>query len=173
MTAVDGLARGDARESFNFEEIARVAADSLAEIASPRLRHLYQWWSSFAPALPRRGDFDIAQHWSIAANIFLVEVEAPGSFVVRVRGEEANRIVGDSTRNLPIRADGTQDFERDTAAYYQRIVEERRAMRCHGSLEFDDRAFANFESIDCPLIGDGDTVRFIVGAMDTEGRSTR
>jgi len=134
---------------------------------SPKVAQLYQWWRSHARdgRLPLRGAFDITEHTSLVPDLFLVEVQADGRFLMKLEGERVIELFGvNNTGRVITEAAGVGEYGHALAEYYQSIVDEKLCRRCTGNMErVNDRRWIEFESIDCPLSRDGGQVDFILG----------
>lgn len=156
------------KTGFNqFFDIEEVAVGPGTPLLSPKVRHLFEWWSAHNHAgLAWRKDFDIVDHRPIVANIFVTDCLADGNFVLRLLGEEVIRIVGRNRTGETIQRGAVGEYGHALFEYYTNIVRTRRCMRCLGSLKFAGKEFARFESIDCPLTDDGIAVSRILGVID-------
>lgn len=136
--------------------------------ASPKVRHLYEWWAANCPGgrLPHRRSFDIVEHRPIVSNVFLTEVCDDGTFVFRLLGEDVIQIVGRNPTGETIHPGHVSEYGHALHAYYSAIVKQRICKRCVGSLLLGGKEFKRFESIDCPLTGDGERITTIIGVMD-------
>jgi hypothetical protein len=140
---------------------------------SPKVAQLYRWWQSHARAgrLPLRRAFDIAEHTPIVPDLFLVEVQADGRFLMKLEGERVIELFGvNNTGRVITEAAGVGEYGHALAEYYQSIVDERLCRRCTGNMEHvNHRRWIEFESIDCPLSRDGGQVAFILGVSVSVG----
>lgn len=148
--------------------IREEAVDDSTAFLTPKVERLHRWWRSLAVGrLPLRREFDILDHWPLISDLFLVEARADGQFLMRLEGESVIRLFGaHNAGRLISEATGVGEYGHALHEYYAAIVEDRTCRRCVGSLEHvNDRAWIEFESIDCPLSRDGDRVDYILGAM--------
>jgi hypothetical protein len=152
---------------FNIEE-SIVGPDS--QFLSQKTKHLYAWWvAAGGGRIPNRRQFDVTDHRSIVANLFLTDVTAEGEFVFRLLGEDVIQIIGRNTTGEAVKRVGRGEYGHALHQYYESIVQSRQCRKCFGSLAFADKDFRYFESIDCPLAGDDGRVNAIIGAMDLVG----
>jgi hypothetical protein len=140
---------------------------------SPKVAQLYQWWRSHARdgCLPLRDAFDITEHTPIVPDLFLVEVQADGRFLMKLEGERVIELFGvNNTGRVITEAAGVGEYGHALSEYYQSIVDERLCRRCTGNMEHvNHRQWIEFESIDCPLSRDGHQVDFILGVSVSVG----
>ncbi|MCZ4280333.1 hypothetical protein O4H49_06070 [Kiloniella laminariae] len=130
---------------------------------------LLRWWLSFAPEMPRKTDFDILDHISIAPDIFLIKCLDENSFQFRVHGENANSIFRDEVGRI-ITTDGpsttTKEIEElRLAHYYQGIMRNPVCIKNLGNLHCQNRKYTRFESLDCPLLDENKAVTHIIGTI--------
>ncbi|WP_119460197.1 PAS domain-containing protein [Rhodospirillaceae bacterium SYSU D60014] len=161
MTADEG--------SFNrIFDIEESIVDIETLFHSAKVKHLYDWWCMAGGGrLPSRGMFDVVDHKSIIANLFLTEVTPRGDFVFRLLGEEVIAMVGRNYTGETVKDSSWAEYGHALGAYYRSIIEAKTCRRCVGSLAFPDNDLRRFESIDCPLSSDGMAVDMIIGVMDT------
>ncbi len=153
-------------EFHQFVQVTVEPVPSMDRLVGPEVRHLFEWWSSFGPdAIPRRRDFDIADHAAIASNGFLVRMVGRGHFQFRVQGEAVVRLIGRSNAGLDVRLDSDEPHLAELARYYQSIAMQRTCKRCWGTLAMLNKSHRHFESIDCALDREPGEVGFIIGAM--------
>ena len=116
----------------------------------PSCRRLFEWWQSFSPGQPRRGDFDIVDHAELAANIYLSELLEDGRFEVRLQGEEIARIFAPD--GFP-RFFGVHDPDPygQVARNYVEAIARNAPLLHSGTLRPFDKDFIAFESLDIPL----------------------
>ena len=140
------------------------------ELLSALTRHLLKWWHGFDGRLPGYADFDIAEHLSLADNIFLVRVINPDTFEIRLCGEVVSEVIGSNnmgrvirTQGLGTDADSREDIR--LARYYRTIVQTRRSYICFGRLLNRYDLVKRFESVDCPLFNDRGEVSHIIGVL--------
>ncbi len=132
-------------------------------------RSLLRWWLSFSPEIPKRSDFDILDHISLAPDIFLVQKRNETSFEFRIHGESANRIFDDKTGKI-IRTDGPSDTEQEReetrlAQYYHDLTINPVCIRNFGNIYLPDKEYLKFESLDCPLVDETSKVTHIIGTI--------
>ncbi|MAL79555.1 MAG: hypothetical protein CMN55_10670 [Sneathiella sp.] len=151
--------------SDNFRKIIRLEVTSADDFRTQPVRRLYDWWAGYQPALPRRSDFDITEHWSIAPSLYLNEVAAPGHYQRRLNGEGVVTLIGVSLRGHDITRTSPLPELRRLAAYLDSVVESRHCRRCCGFAEVQGTTGQEFESVDCPLLDEAGDVRFILGAI--------
>ncbi len=135
---------------------------------SPKAKYLYDWWQAQCREgkLPLRRAFDIVEHKEIVSNVFLTEVRDDDTFVFRLMGEDCIQIVGRNPTGEIIRPGHLSPYGHALHEYYSSIVQAKICKRCVGSLLLGGKEFKRFESIDCPLTSDGETVTMIIGIMD-------
>lgn len=159
----------------HLNEINTEVASAEAMFLGDDTRSLFRWWSSFrSQGMPRKRDFDISQHWSIAPRLYLVDVIDADTYRFRLQGEEVIHMVG-RWRGVTIAADGAGDtdsaFYRDLCNYYRTLTEDGFARRCAGPLDFVDKRYMLIESVDCPLFDDDGRVAHIIGVMQPIGQN--
>jgi len=156
------------QSSFNkLFDIEEDVVSPQTEFSSPKAKYIYDWWREAGRGgLPLRRDFDIVDHRSIVANVFLTEVGPGQDFTFRLLGEEVIQIVGRNNTGQILRPGEPGEYGHLLHAYYTSIVAEKVCKRCRGSLLFAGKEFKRFESIDCPLSNDGQSVAVIIGVMD-------
>ncbi|WP_169545437.1 PAS domain-containing protein [Sneathiella aquimaris] len=155
----------DLKREENFNKVERVPALSADQFVSPLPRRLFEWWAGFAPALPSRTDFDITQHRSLPANIFLIEVLGPGHFLYRLHGDTVADLIGRRTLNHEFSDENGSLDDRLLAKHMRRVATEKVAYQCFGDLAILDKEFINFESVDCPLENEDGIVTHILGVF--------
>jgi hypothetical protein len=148
-------------------EIQERTVDAGTVFRAERTRHLYRWWSGFEPGPPRRKDFDITEHPSLAAHIFVVECRPDGDFIFRLLGDEVIHIIGRNRTGEVLKPGAVNEYGHNLFDYYTRIARTRRCLLCVGFLKLRDSAVARFESIDCPLTEDDGRIGRIIGVMET------
>jgi hypothetical protein len=149
-------------------DIDEQLVDARTTFRSNLTRHLHEWWAGVPNGPPRRKDFDITEHPSLAANIFVVECRPDGDFVFRLLGDEVIHIIGRNRTGEVLKPGAVGEYGHGLFDYYTRVARIRACMKCIGYLKFQDSNVARFESIDCPLIDDdGSRVSRIIGVMDT------
>lgn len=126
---------------------------------------LFNWWKTFHPNLPMRSQFAIDEHWSIASNIYLIEVLEDTSFRYKINGEEVIELVGQNQANTIFDIKGTQPELVNLALHYQAIINENSAMQCYGTLSLFGDRLHDFESVDCPLVDSEGKITHIIGAL--------
>lgn len=164
----EGLSAVEQASAFNkLFDIAEAFVDEATRFASPKTRHLYDWWASAnGGRMPARRMFDIVEHKPIVANVFLTEVTPEGEFVFKLMGEEVIRIVGRNNTGQRVKSEAMGEYGHALHDYYRSIVETGRCKRCEGSLLFAGKQFLRFEAVDCPLAGPDGRVSAIIGVMD-------
>ena len=158
------ITEDDAR-SDNFKNIVRLEVSSKDDFRTSTVRSLYEWWSEYYPSVPRREDFDVSNHWSIAPSLYMIEVVGPGEYRHRLNGETVVDIVGVSLRGHEISASCPLPELRRLAAYFDILVEGRKSFRCNGIAEAFGTKYSEFETVDCPLLDQNGNVGFILGAI--------
>lgn len=153
--------------SDNFRKISRNAVYSTEEFISDNVRPLYAWWRKFGPDVPKRSDFDIAEHWKIAPHIHVLQVIRPGHYLYRLNGEKVVDIIGASRRGDTITLKNPLPEDRLFASYLDDVVSSAKPKRCVGTLNFFDRNYKHFESVDCPVKNEAGKIEFIIGALST------
>lgn len=145
---------------------------SSSELIIGQNQKLFEWWDSFKPKLPRRQDFDILEHYKIAANIFLVEFIGASSFQYRICGEEVMNLIGENNTGKIFNLfddprDPLKKQINELIVYYQQIKAERVSKSCRGALPVRNKLARPFESVDCPLMDENGEVTHIVGAISS------
>ncbi len=149
-------------------DVAETDADASTPFVSKRVRQLYDWWAGAnGGQMPPKRMFDVIDHRSIVANLFLTEVTPNGDFVFKLLGEEVIQIIGRNRTGETVPRVATGEYGHELYEYYRSVAAGRVCRKCTGSLVFATRGFRRFESIDCPLAADeGDKVAMIIGVMD-------
>lgn len=155
------------KRSDNFKNISRIAVLSADEFLSDTVRSLYAWWAKFHPDMPKRRNFDIAEHWKIAPYIHILQVIKPGHYLYRLNGEKVVEIVGGSRRGDTITVENPLPEDRLFASYLDEIVSGAKPKRCFGTLGLFDHTQSQFESVDCPVKNEAGDIEFIIGAIST------
>jgi hypothetical protein len=153
------------KRSDNFCEIFRLDVSSIEDFTTPPVRSLYKWWQSSLPDLPSYSDFKIENHWSIAANLYVIQFLSPGRYFYRLNGEKVVDITGTSLRGHEISKNDSLLENRYLATYLDKIVENATCKRCSGKLENFGSPLLNFESVDCPLLNSEGQIEYIIGAI--------
>ncbi len=148
-------------------DIKEEPVDAATTFRGALSRHLHDWWAGYKNGPPRRKDFDITEHASLAANIFIVECRTDGNFAFRLLGDEAIHIIGRNRTGEVLKPGAVGEYGHEIFEYYARIARSRACMKCVGYLKFQDSNVARFESIDCPLVDDEGKVTRIIGIMET------
>jgi hypothetical protein len=111
--------------------------------------------------------FDILDHRSIVANLFVADVLPTGEFQFRILGEEVIRIIGRNRTGEMVTHKNKGEYGHELYEYYRTVVANRLCRKCTGTLMFAIGGARRFESIDCPLADDNsDAVSAIIGVMD-------
>jgi hypothetical protein len=153
------------QRSDNFKNIIRKDVFSGDDIQSNTVRALYAWWKKYHPELPKRSDFDIAEHWKIAPHIHLLQMIKPGHYLYRLNGEKVVEMIGSSRRGHTITIENPLPEDRHFAQYLDDIIAQKIPRRCIGSLSLFDKSYSQFESVDCPLRNEAGDVEFVIGAI--------
>jgi hypothetical protein len=167
---MDDRPQSDATVGFQapFDVVEEILTD-IDQLQTTPCRLLFSWWrEANGGALPRRDQFDITEHPSLAPFIFLCRRSADGSFQFRLHGEAARAVIGARPmmeRRPPVSANHSKPFIRAVHAYLDALCTHKRAMRCTGSMAGRERGFQRFESIDCPMVNANGEVEFVIGAM--------
>jgi hypothetical protein len=164
VTATSGN-DGDLTRIF---DIAEANVDESTEFLSAKVKHLYRWWALANEGhMPKRKMFDIIDHRSIVANLFVADVLPTGEFQFRILGEEVIRIIGRNRTGETVTHKNKGEYGHELYEYYRTVVTNRLCRKCSGTLMFAIGGARRFESIDCPLADDNsDEVRAIIGVMD-------
>ncbi|HYE01067.1 MAG TPA: PAS domain-containing protein [Alphaproteobacteria bacterium] len=157
----------DTSKLHHFKDIQVATVDRPDRLRAPLARRLFGWWQAAgAGGLPRRRDFDIVEHPQLAAHVFLVRVDTPERFTFRLLGDETIRICGRNNTGVTVAPEDPDPYRSALADYYRALVAERRCKSCTGSLDFADKSYAHFESIDCPMTDEDGSIRWIIGTME-------
>ncbi|HEY7687566.1 MAG TPA: PAS domain-containing protein [Dongiaceae bacterium] len=150
-----------------FFDIKEEAVTPQTKFVSKKNKHLYEWWCRVnGGQIPSRRMFDVVDHKMIIPNLFLTEVLPDGDFVFRLFGETVIQLVGRNRKGELVQKGEVGEYGHALYEYYHSVVAGRVCRLCLGSLAFAGRDLRKFESIDCPLTGDGGKITFIVGVMD-------
>lgn len=157
-------------QDYDLQVIDHVRNGDATELLSALTRHLLDWWMGFNGERPGYGDFDIADHLSLADNIFLVQVCNPTRFQIRLCGEAVSEVIGTNNMGRVISTMGPQNDSDGReyvrlARYYQTIVETGRCHICLGQLVNRYDLVKRFESVDCPLFAKDGSVSHIIGVL--------
>jgi hypothetical protein len=149
-------------------DIVETNVDNATEFLSSRVKHLYRWWAlANEGRMPKRKMFDILDHRSIVANLFVVDVLPSREFQFRILGEEVIRIIGRNRTGETVTHKSKGEYGHELYEYYRTVAANRLCRKCTGTLMFAIGGARRFESIDCPLADDNaDTVAAIIGVMD-------
>jgi hypothetical protein len=149
-------------------DIADANVDASTEFLSAKVEHLYRWWAlADGGRMPTRKMFDILDHRSIVANLFVTDVLPSGEFQFRILGEEVIRIIGRNRTGETVTHKNKGEYGHELYEYYRMIAANRVCRKCTGTLMFAIGGARRFESIDCPLADDSaDAVGAIIGVMD-------
>jgi hypothetical protein len=153
--------------SDNFKNISRKDISSAEEFKTDPVKALYNWWTGFAPEIPKRKNFDVSEHWKIAPHIHLLQVIKPGHYLYRLNGEKVVDIVGISRRGDSITVENPLPEDRLFAEYLDDIVARAVPRRCFGTLGLFNKNQSHFESVDCPVKNEAGKIEFIIGAIST------
>jgi hypothetical protein len=149
---------------FNIEESD---VDAATPFASAKTRQLHEWWlGANGGRMPSKRVFDVTQHRSIVANLFLIEVAPDGQFIFRLLGEEVIKMIGANPVGQTVKQSGQAEYGHALDEYYRSVARAGGCRRCFGSLATGGQGYRDFESVDCPLSSDGRRVDYIVGVMD-------
>ena len=149
-------------------DIVDATIDESTEFLSSKVKHLYRWWAlANNGRMPTRKMFDILEHRSVVANLFVTDVLPSGEFQFRILGEEVIRIIGRNRTGETVTHKNKGEYGHELYEYYRMVVANRLCRKCSGTLMFAIGGARRFESIDCPLADDNaDTVCAIIGVMD-------
>ncbi len=153
----------------NFRKIERRKIVANTDLKSRSAKTLMEWWSSYAPRIPTRNDFDILKVPSIAADIYLIEVLAEGQYRYRLSGEQVVGLVGRRYHMTEISVDDSNVADAMFAEYVKWAIAEGGINGCIGTLAFFGKDFIEFESIDCPLVDTEGATTHIVGVLCQTG----
>ena len=164
MTATSG----NDGELTRIYDIVDVNVDETTEFLSPKVKHLYRWWAlANGGRMPARRAFDILDHRSIVANLFVTDVLPSGEFQFRILGEAVIRIIGRNRTGESVTHKNKGEYGHELYEYYRTVVANRVCRKCTGTLMFAIGGARRFESIDCPLADDNaNSVSAIIGVMD-------
>lgn len=156
-------------EVTNFLSITNEVASQHTVFKSKRVENLFEWWQFYQPNLPKSSDFDIMDHLSDAPYIFRYKVIDKNEFEIRLNGEAATEILGNSYKGVYINSETAKDNDhlKSLLEYLQRICDKKIALSCTGSFEDTFGRAKQFQSLDCPLIGKDGNVSHIIGIMET------
>lgn len=157
-------------QNYDIRIVSRTGGEGEEALSSALTRHLLQWWRGYGPGKPGYSDFDIADHLSIADNVFLVKVLDENSFNIRLCGEAVAEVIGFNTMGQIIHVDGPEEtsVEREfvrLARYYRSIVRNADCSMCFGRLTNRYDLEKRFESVDCPLFNKRGKVAYIIGVL--------
>ena len=149
-------------------DIVDANVDQSTRFLSAKVKHLYRWWAlANGGLMPKRRMFDILDHRSLVANLFVADVLPTGEFQFRILGEEVIRIIGRNRTGETVTHKNKGEYGHELYEYYRMVVANRLCRKCTGTLMFAIGGARRFESIDCPLADDNaDTVGSIIGVMD-------
>ena len=149
-------------------DIVEANVDDETEFLSQKVKHLYRWWVMTNDGrMPKRKMFDILDHRSIVANLFVTDVLPGGEFQFRILGEDVIRIIGRNRTGETVTHRNKGEYGHELYEYYRTVAANRVCRKCIGTLMFAIGGARRFESIDCPLVDDdADRVSTIIGVMD-------
>lgn len=153
------------------EDIADYVLSARDQIKTEICRNLYDWWIAQAdPDLHGTpwSSFDIVDHHSVMAHLYLVAVHGRGaSFEYTLHGEFPKRLfLGRCWIKQHLTAAGDHPIKTRLYHYYLASMADRQPRLSYGHVYSDGGQVKEFESIDLPLVNaDGDVIRFI-GAID-------
>ncbi|RED45044.1 PAS domain-containing protein [Aestuariispira insulae] len=154
-----------AERQDNFQMIYRYPVFDREVFHTDVVRHLYDWWSSFAPQPPQWDDFDIVQHAKFTSNIYLIKVLDQDWYEYRLNGDKVAYLVGETMQGVKFTLDDAVPSRRTLAAYCHEICESKVPRRCDGMLYLPNGQEVNFESLDCPLFNEQGEVSHTIGAI--------
>jgi hypothetical protein len=159
---------GNDPELTRIYEIVEANVDESTDFLSAKAKHLYRWWALANDGkMPKRRMFDILDHRSVVANLFVADVLPTGEFQFRILGEEVIRIIGRNRTGEMVTHKNKGEYGHELYEYYRTVVANRLCRKCTGTLMFAIGGARRFESIDCPLADDNsDAVSAIIGVMD-------
>lgn len=159
---------GSAGDLTRIYDIVEATVDETTEFLSAKVRHLHRWWASASGGrMPKRKLFDILDHRTIVANLFVTDVLSTGEFQFRIFGEEVIRIVGRNRTGEVVKRADKGEYGHELYEYYRGVVTHRVCRKCNGTLKFAIGGARRFESIDCPLADESaEGVSAIIGVMD-------
>ena len=145
-----------------------VLATQLAAPRDAEIAALYQYWDTLrrGRSMPSREDFDPTQVPKLLRYIVLYNVVEPGSYTVRLIGEDVQDFIGRNTAGSPAASTMPPEAARLMVALLDSVVTERAPKFRTGSAYWQpDKDFRNFESCFMPLSSDGNDVNIILGAV--------
>jgi hypothetical protein len=132
-------------------------------------RSLWQWWMKAGDGrVPTWSCFDITDHRSLAANIYLIQ-QVGDDFQLRLYGEEAIQIIGRNATGQVISPTDKGALSEHLHSYFTRVVTSGCGWTCSGSLLFVGREHRRFEAVDVPFIRYGSVPDTILGVIDLIG----
>lgn len=153
------------KRSDDFSKIERRPINKEQDLTSRSAKTLFKWWSSFAPSVPSRVDFDILNLTSIASDVYLVSVISSGRYMYRLGGERVAGLVGRRQIMTEISTESENLADAMFAKYLSWTIGAGGVNGCLGSLEFFGKDFLAFESIDCPLVDASGKTTHIIGTL--------
>lgn len=156
---------GRALRQWQWRDITWEDASPESPFEAAPTRHLFQWWLGFAPDLPRRADFDILDHASIATHLFLYRRIGPGHFERQIAGEHVRDALGAHIENRIASARSAHPYERELAEHLEARFDRRRCRRVTGMLAPMGRGHVRIESVECPLVSPSGAPSHVIGAL--------
>lgn len=143
----------------------------LAELTSPRLLELLQWWEKArSPGVPLRRDFEPAFYPKLWPHLFICDVLKSEAgefrFIYRYTGTEMDRnmkinCTGKEITELPI-----DNAINSISEEFLRTVEDRQPTYCEHKFVTDNNRFVHFVRLITPASIGGDSVDYLIGACE-------
>ncbi|MEZ5669312.1 MAG: hypothetical protein R3F55_18125 [Alphaproteobacteria bacterium] len=141
--------------------------DDDIDCTSEKVRYMFEWWRRAAGGLPPYwSQFDITDHPSIIASVFLVKRLAARSWFFTLKGEEVHALF--PSAKTPDSIDGKSDsrWAKDLVDYYEEVAATGRCHMVRGTITGLYGEEIDIESIDCPF-REGDFGRMaILGVIE-------
>lgn len=145
--------------------------EDLSQLSQEATSEIFQWWLSNRDSegqalVPYWNKFDIIEFAPFSNRISVSERLAGGNFKFRIQGEHVLEILGrDRLRELDIRQNHEQAFERDLFSYYSSICEEAVPYVFKGALPTIDKGHVQIECVDLPFKDENGDVNKILSLL--------
>ncbi|MGF1626109.1 MAG: hypothetical protein ACFCVH_14600 [Alphaproteobacteria bacterium] len=127
--------------------------DGALDCVSRKVRHLFDWWNAVAGGLPPDWScFDVTEHRTVVAHLYLVKRRAPADWVFAIRGEAMHEVFPHCKATGPVAEICSPDSALALTSHYERVADTGRCHLVRGTILNDRKDLVDIESIDCPFI---------------------
>lgn len=145
-----------------------VRIDGPLTCASRKVRQLHESWQRLADGSPPPdwSRFDVVEHKSIVANLYVIRRAAPGDWSFALKGESAHEIYPreKATGRVIDVHDATTASE--LIDYYETIAATGCCHFVRGTIVNDRKELVDIESIDCPFVDHRRGQHLILGVIE-------